>query len=165
MNPSESSARRALQVMLLGALILVLAVFRPFGAALFLAAVLAMVLWPVHQWLTARFRGHAAPAAGGLVVLVIALVMGPLVGLSAFLIAETADGVQFVSKTLQSEGTAILQWRSTRDPSLPLYGRFVANRRYCQPEQVAETTFVPSRDAKSCLVRKCVNFDLPESRR
>lgn len=70
-----------------------------------------------------------------------------------------------IKATLQSEGAAILQWRSTRDPSLPLYGRFVANRRYCQPEQVAETTFVPSRDAKSCLVRKCVNVDLPESRR
>ena len=105
MNPSESSARRALQIMLLGSLILVLAVFRPFGAALFLAAVLAMVLWPLHQWLTARFRGHAAPAAGVLVVLLIALVLGPLVGLSAFLVAETANGVQFVSETLRSEGT------------------------------------------------------------
>jgi len=90
---------------LLGALILVLAVFRPFGAALFLAAVLAMVLWPLHQWLTARFRGHPAPAAGVLVVLLIALVLGPLVGLSAFLVAETANGVQFVSETLRSEGT------------------------------------------------------------
>lgn len=105
MNPSESSARRALQVMLIGALILVLAVFRPFGAALFLAAVLAMVLWPLHQWLTRRLRGHAGPAAGVLVVLVIALVLGPLVGLLAFLVAETVDGVQFVSETLRSEGS------------------------------------------------------------
>lgn len=105
MNPTEGSARRALQVMLLGALVLVLAVFRPFGAALFLAAVLAMVLWPPHQWLTAKFRGHGGPAAGVLVALVVALVLGPLVGLSAFMIAETVDGVQFVTKTLSDEGT------------------------------------------------------------
>ena len=70
-----------------------------------------------------------------------------------------------IKAALQREGAAILQWRSTRNPSLPLYGRFVANRRYCQPEQVAETTFVPSRDAKSCLVRKCVNVDFSESHR
>lgn len=104
MNGSDTSARRALQVMLLGALVLVLAVFRPFGAALFLAAVLAMVLWPLHKWLTKRLWGHSAVAAGILVTLVVALVLGPLVGLSAFLVAETANAVQFVSETVRSEG-------------------------------------------------------------
>ena len=69
-----------------------------------------------------------------------------------------------IKAALQSEGAAILQWRSTRDPSLPLYGRFVANRRFCQSEQVADTAFVPARDTKTCLVRKCVNIDLPEGR-
>ena len=91
--------------MLLGALVLVLAVFRPFGAALFLAAVLAMVLWPLHQWLSARLWGRGGLAAGILVALVIALVLGPLVGLSAFLVAETANAVQFVSETVRSDGT------------------------------------------------------------
>lgn len=70
-----------------------------------------------------------------------------------------------IKAALQREGAAILQWRSVRNPGLPLYGRYVANRRYCQPEQVAETDFVPARDTKSCLVRKCVNVDLPEGRR
>jgi predicted PurR-regulated permease PerM len=105
MAGSEKSARRALQVMLLGAFLLVLAVFRPFGAALFLAAVLSMVLWPLHQWLTLRFGGHPGLAAGILVALVVAVVLGPLVGLSAFLVAETADAVRFVSEALRSDGT------------------------------------------------------------
>ncbi len=65
-----------------------------------------------------------------------------------------------IQAAVQSEGAAILQWRSTRDPSLPLYGRYVANRRYCQPEQTAETAFVPARGGTSCLVRKCVTVDL-----
>lgn len=69
-----------------------------------------------------------------------------------------------IKATLQSEGAAILQWRSTRDPSLPLYGRYVVNRRFCQVDEVAETTFVPARDARSCVVRKCVTIDLPEDR-
>lgn len=91
--------------MLLGSLILVVSVFRPFGAALFLAAVLAMVLWPMHQWLTARLRGQAGVAAGLIVASIIVLVLGPLVGLSAFLVAEAADAVRFVSETVRSDGT------------------------------------------------------------
>lgn len=105
MAGSEKSARRALQVMLLGSLILVVSVFRPFGAALFLAAVLSMVLWPMHQWLTTRLRGHAGLAAGILVAGMIALVLGPLVGVSAFLVAEAADAARFVSETVRSDGT------------------------------------------------------------
>lgn len=90
--------------MLIGALLLVLAVFRPFGGALFLAAVLSMVLWPMHQWLTRRLRGHGGVAAGLLVALVVVLVIGPLVGLSAFVVGETAAAAQFVSETVKSEG-------------------------------------------------------------
>jgi predicted PurR-regulated permease PerM len=105
MDRPPTAARRALQLMLVAALVLVLAVLRPLGAALFLAAVLAMVLWPIHQWLTARLPGRGAPAAVILVALVVALVVGPLVGLSAFVVTETAGAIQFVAKTVRSEGT------------------------------------------------------------
>lgn len=105
MDRPDASARRALLVMLLAALALVLAVFRPLGSALFLAAVLAMVLWPVHQWMSRRLRGHSSIAAGVLVALVVALVLGPLVGLSAVLVKETAAAAEFVSETVRSEGT------------------------------------------------------------
>jgi predicted PurR-regulated permease PerM len=40
-----------------------------------------------------------------LVALVVLFVIGPLVGLSAFIVGETVDAVQFVSKTVKSEGT------------------------------------------------------------
>ena len=59
-----------------------------------------------------------------------------------------------IKATLQSEGAAILQWRSTRDPSLPLYGRYVANRRFCQMEERAEIAHVPAAD-RSCPVNRC----------
>lgn len=105
MKHTEASARRSLLIMLLGALFLVALVFRPLGSALFLAAVLAMVMWPVHQWLTQRFRGRKSIAAGVLVALVVLFVIGPLVGLSAFVVGEAVNAVQFVSKTVKSEGT------------------------------------------------------------
>jgi predicted PurR-regulated permease PerM len=104
MDRTDVSARRALLIMLLLSLILVLAVFRPLGGALFLAAVLAMVLWPAHQWLTRKLRGRRAAAAGVLVTLVVAIILGPLVGLSAFVVTETADATRFVSETVRSEG-------------------------------------------------------------
>lgn len=104
MDRTDVSARRALLIMLLLSLVLVLAVFRPLGAALFLAAVLAMVLWPLHQWLTRRLRGRRSAAAGILVVAMVAIVLGPLVGLSAFVVNETADATRFVSETVRSEG-------------------------------------------------------------
>ncbi len=104
MDRSDASSRRALLVMLLGALVLVLAVIRPLGSALFMAAVVAMVLWPLHRRLTRLLRGRDSLSAGILVALVIALVLGPLVWLSAFVVRETADAARYVTETVRSEG-------------------------------------------------------------
>ena len=64
-----------------------------------------------------------------------------------------------VQARVRNEGAAILRYRSTRNPSLPLYGRYVSDRRYCNLEEVTETAFVPAADRKSCPVRKCVQVD------
>ncbi len=64
-----------------------------------------------------------------------------------------------VRATVHSEGAVILRYRSTRDPSLPLYGRYVSDRRFCNFDEVAETAFVPAADTRSCLVRECRQFD------
>jgi hypothetical protein len=59
-----------------------------------------------------------------------------------------------IQAALQREGAAILHWSSSRNPGLPLYGRFVANRRYCQMAERAEIAHVPAADG-SCPVRRC----------
>ncbi|WP_353645014.1 hypothetical protein [Mesorhizobium sp. WSM2239] len=64
-----------------------------------------------------------------------------------------------VQARVRGEGAAILRYRSTRNPSLPLYGRYVSDRRYCNHNEVAETAFVPAADTKSCLVRECIIVD------
>lgn len=64
-----------------------------------------------------------------------------------------------VQARVREEGAAILRYRSTRDPSLPLYGRYVSDRRFCSLEEVTETAFVPAADRRSCPVRKCVQVE------
>lgn len=68
-----------------------------------------------------------------------------------------------VQATLREEGAAILRYRSTRNPSLPLYGRYVSDRRFCQMDEVTESVSIPAADTKSCTVRQCkqVEFDEP----
>jgi hypothetical protein len=68
-----------------------------------------------------------------------------------------------VQAAVKASGSAILHYRSKRNPSLPLYGRYVSDRRYCQPGQVVAFGSVPAAD-KSCTVRKCI-WRVPTGRR
>lgn len=60
-----------------------------------------------------------------------------------------------VQDTVQRDGAAILRWQSARTPGLPLYGRYVANVRFCQQNERTRLTSVPTRDNASCWVKKC----------
>lgn len=65
-------------------------------------------------------------------------------------------GCDEVRSVLRQEGAAILRWQSKRVSNLPLYGRYVSNRRYCKLDEVAEYATVPTSDRRACPVRKCV---------
>lgn len=60
-----------------------------------------------------------------------------------------------VQTAVQASGSAILRYRSVRNPGLPLYGRYVSDRRFCASGQIITFASVPAAD-KSCTVRKCV---------
>lgn len=64
-----------------------------------------------------------------------------------------------IKSALRNEGAAILRYRSKRNPSLPLYGRYVSDQRFCNFDEFADTAFVPAADTPSCLVRECVQVD------
>lgn len=70
-----------------------------------------------------------------------------------------------VQAALEDEGAAILRWHSRRDPSLPIYGRYVSDGRFCELGEVSTFASVPTRDDASCDVRKCVRPDHFERRR
>jgi hypothetical protein len=67
-----------------------------------------------------------------------------------------------VQARVQREGAVILRYRSARNPSLPLYDRYVANGRYCLVGEVAVSASVPTSDRGHCAVRKCTSHGRSE---
>ena len=61
-----------------------------------------------------------------------------------------------VQGLVRSEGAVILRYRSARNPGLPLYDRYVADGRYCDPAQVATWAGVPTADRDYCQVLRCM---------
>jgi predicted PurR-regulated permease PerM len=102
----DLTARRVLFVLLVGSMLLVGAVIWPLAEALFMAAVLAMVLAPLQQRLTRKLRGRRKLAAGILAFAVLVLLIGPLIGLSAFAVKEASAGVKFILETVRGEGVS-----------------------------------------------------------
>ena len=60
-----------------------------------------------------------------------------------------------VHATIQSEGAAILRYRSP-STGATLYNRFVSNRRYCGSHETAIRASVPTSDRVSCPVSKYI---------
>lgn len=60
-----------------------------------------------------------------------------------------------VQAALRADGSAILHYRSSRSPGLPLYSRYVSDSRFCDPGETAAYASVPTKDKKDCTVRKC----------
>ncbi len=100
----ERRAERFFVGLMVACALLLLAVLYPMWSALFLAAVFAGVLFPVHRRFARAIRHHKSAAAGALVFAVVIVILGPLAGLSAFLIKEGMEGVKFVQETVASEG-------------------------------------------------------------
>jgi predicted PurR-regulated permease PerM len=100
----EQTARRFFFILLLAATVLLAAVVRPLGSALFMAAVLSGVLWPLHEKLTKRLWRQRGIGAGVLVAGVVILVLVPLVALSTVVVKEASDSLKFISKTVKSDG-------------------------------------------------------------
>lgn len=64
-----------------------------------------------------------------------------------------------VQAAVQREGAVILRYRSTRNPSLMLYDRYVSGGRFCSVGEVAVGSSVPTRNDPSCYVLKCRSYD------
>jgi predicted PurR-regulated permease PerM len=105
---SKEGARRIFLALILVALGLAFAVVLPFGAGLVFAMVLAGACYPLHIRLTKKLRGRANLSAGILCAGVLLLFLLPLGGMSAFIVAEVANGVNFIADTVQSEGMSAL---------------------------------------------------------
>ncbi|NMO19316.1 AI-2E family transporter [Pyxidicoccus fallax] len=101
---SELTARRVFTGLILLSIILLAIVIRPFAEAFFLAAVLAATFYGLHKRLTRKLRGKAGVSAGIITTGIILALLLPLGGLTAFVVTEVTEGVQFVGQTVQREG-------------------------------------------------------------
>ena len=98
------SAKRFFIILMVGTMLLLGMVLFKLGPALLLAAVLAVMLWPVQQWLSRKFRGRRSIAAGLLVFMTMTLIVTPVVGFSAFIVKEATEGARFVMETIDKDG-------------------------------------------------------------
>jgi predicted PurR-regulated permease PerM len=104
----ERTARRFFVVLLCGTVVLLALVVRPLASALFMAAVLAGVVAPLHARLAARAGGRPRLAAGFLVAAVAVVLAGPLVALAVFLVQEGKEALKFVAEAVRSDAVTHL---------------------------------------------------------
>jgi predicted PurR-regulated permease PerM len=105
---AEQPLPRFFLALIIVAIVLLGLVLMPVAKELFLAAVLAGVLWPVQQWLNRRLRRRPGLAAGLITSVVIVLLLGPVATLVTFAIRDGADGLRFASEAVRSDDVARL---------------------------------------------------------
>lgn len=105
---SKRGARRIFIALILIALALLFTLALPFGSAFVFATVLAGALAPLHRRLAKKLGNRPSLSAGLLCFGVLMLLLLPLGGLGAFVVAEVIQGANFVVATVQSEGMSSL---------------------------------------------------------
>lgn len=100
----ETSAPPFFLLITAAAALLLSLVIWPIASELFLAAVLATVLWPLQEWLGRRFRSKGRSIAAGMItVAVVVAALGPISALVAVVIRDGSAGIDFVSETLRGQ--------------------------------------------------------------
>jgi predicted PurR-regulated permease PerM len=100
----DRTAHRFFLLLLGVATVLLALVVRPLAGSLLMAATLAAVLAPLHTRLAKRMGGRSGIAAGVLVAAVIIVLVGPLLGLAAFLLKEGTEAMTYLSNAASGEG-------------------------------------------------------------
>ena len=65
-------------------------------------------------------------------------------------------------ETVYAKGAVILNFRSAFNPSIPRYGRFVADQRFCAGSELAEVTYIPTADTRACPILECHLHDFDD---
>jgi hypothetical protein len=66
-----------------------------------------------------------------------------------------------VRALVRSEGAVILRFRPSFAP-VPRYGRFVASGYFCAGSEIAETSYIPTADTRTCPVLECQLHDFDD---
>jgi predicted PurR-regulated permease PerM len=101
---TAQGARRVFLGLIVLSIALVLLVISPFFEAFFLAAVLAGAFHGLEKWLTRHMRGKAGLASGLICLGIILALLVPLAALTAFIVSQIIEGVNFISTLVQQRG-------------------------------------------------------------
>ena len=125
---TDQTAKRVFLGLLALSFVLLALLVRPFAEALFLAAVLAGAFHRICDALARRLRGWRGLAAGLICFGVVMALLLPLAGLTAFLVAQVVEGIEYISKALESGGVEGLVERLP-GPLQDVTGRMLARLR------------------------------------
>ncbi len=89
----------------------------------------------------------------------LALVAGDAYAISRY--NSTSMGCAEVQETILRDGAAIMRWRSARN-GMQLYGRYVADGRFCESSTLPEWQSIPAADTRNCPVLECRYYDLDD---
>lgn len=68
--------------------------FAPFVSAIFLAAILAILFFPMYEWMVEKFGGRTQLAATAMVGVIVLTIVVPVAGVSTMVLSEVAGVVQ-----------------------------------------------------------------------
>jgi predicted PurR-regulated permease PerM len=105
---TQAVGRATLTVLALIALVLTVVVIRPFGGAIFMAAVLAGASFPLYARLTALLRGRRNLSSAIVTIGVVIAILLPLAWVAAVLVKEVAQAVAWVRSALEAGGVDAL---------------------------------------------------------
>jgi predicted PurR-regulated permease PerM len=104
MATGDRTARRSFFALFGIVAVLVAIIARRFVGPLFVAAILAVIVWPAHQRLTRRLGGRRTVSAGIWAIAMLVVIVGPAVPIAIAIVNDAVEGVQFIAKTLHGEG-------------------------------------------------------------
>src|SRR4029079_2577700 len=92
-------------------------------------------------------------------VVAIAFVMAASPGLAISRYNALNMSCQAARAAIHNEGAVILRYPSKRVSGMTLFDRYIRNSNYCDPNQYAEWTTIPTKDNPRCRVLNCQNID------
>jgi len=99
-------------------------VLRPFIASLVWAAVLAYSTWPVYEWVLAKLRGRAGPAASAMTVLLLLSIVAPFATMGISLADSATALLHTFREVMDNPLPPLPGWIE----SLPLIGAYLKTK-------------------------------------
>ncbi len=103
---TEQGARRVFLGLIIISIALLALLISPFAKAFFLAAVLAGAFAGTQKRLTRILRGRGNLAAGIICVGIVLILLLPIAGLTAYIVKEVIEGVNFITSVVEEHGLA-----------------------------------------------------------